>query len=574
MSNKQLKQARISIDGMTCGSCELLIERKLEKINGMVRVGVHHQNGSADLYYTRTPSLQELTDALRDTKYTVSLWREHNTTSTPKNSRRDLFEIGTIFLVVVGAYLILSSLKIIPSLGVTENMSYGFVFLIGLVAATSTCMAVAGGLLLAVTVRYNELHPQSSRFEKFKLNIFFNIGRIVSYAGFGFLIGLAGSAVTFSPRLTGIITIMASIVMIMLGIKLLRLFPGLTRFQPKMPKGIAKRLQDYGERHPKIAPFFFGVSTFFLPCGFTQALQLYVLSKGDPGVGALTMLIFSLGTLPALVSIGIVSSIARGSVQRYFLKFAGVTVILLGFFNVANGMTLTGITLPRFGKVGAANGSDQMLPVSDGKQIAEMTVRGLDYYPHRFTVESGIPVEWRIDGRDAEGCAQVIVVPKLGITTFLKRSGITTVEFTPQETGTIAFSCSMGMTTPGSAFTVVPATAGARARETDERNSAVGTTEVCDSAMGCSTQTLVSEVSHDKWFEPNFFVVKKGKPVELTIDAKIPLGGCMSVLTIPKFEIAQLLTVGRNTIRFTPTESGEIPVTCSMGSEMLRITVI
>src|SRR5712691_4521261 len=130
--------------------------------------------------------------------------------------------------------------------------------------------------------------------------------------------------------------------MILLGLQMLRLFPGLTRFMPTMPKALAHRIHDLAERETKESAFFLGAATFFLPCGFTQALQLYVLSKGSFAIGALTMLAFSLGTLPALLSLSAVSSYATGGFQRHFLKFAGAAVILLGLMNIQYGLVLTG----------------------------------------------------------------------------------------------------------------------------------------------------------------------------------------------------------------------------------------
>ena len=54
------------------------------------------------------------------------------------------------------------------------------------------------------------------------------------------------------------------------------------------------------------------------------------LRKGDVLTGALTMLAFALGTLPALLSLSAISSFAKGAFQRRFLQVAGAAVILLG----------------------------------------------------------------------------------------------------------------------------------------------------------------------------------------------------------------------------------------------------
>jgi len=76
------------------------------------------------------------------------------------------------------------------------------------------------------------------------------------------------------------LTIAASIVMILLGLQMLRLFPALTRLIPTMPKAISHRIHDLAERRTKAGAFVLGAVTFFLPCGLTQALELYVLAKG------------------------------------------------------------------------------------------------------------------------------------------------------------------------------------------------------------------------------------------------------------------------------------------------------
>src|SRR5205814_326125 len=194
------------------------------------------------------------------------------------------------------------------------------------------------GLLVAVAAKYNDVSRDLTSFERLRPHLYFNAGRIASYTLLGGAVGALGATLTLSPAINGILSIAASAVMILLGLQMLRLFPGLTRFMPTMPKALSHRIHDLAERETKESAFVLGAATFFLPCGFTQALQLYVLSKGNAGTGALTMLAFSLGTLPALLSLGTLSGLITGTVQRYFLKFSGVLVILLGLFSLNNGL--------------------------------------------------------------------------------------------------------------------------------------------------------------------------------------------------------------------------------------------
>ncbi|MBI4239944.1 sulfite exporter TauE/SafE family protein [Candidatus Uhrbacteria bacterium] len=464
--DKDIKKVGVDILGMTCQSCEVLIERKWKKIPGVVKVDVNHATGHAVLTCSRIPYMSELRESVKDDGYQVTTPGVKATIRVPeqKNTKTDYMEMGTVFMIIFGLYMIFKEFKLIPeNIGISDSMSYGIVFVIGLVAAMSTCIAVSGGLLLTLAAEYNKQFPHLSGLEKFKPHAYFNAGRVVSYTVFGGLIGAVGSVFTLSPFLTGVIMVVASCVMILLGFRLLNIFPALQQFQLRMPKFLAHKIHDAGSgKHTNISAVFLGAATFFLPCGFTQALQLYVLSKGDAVTGALTMFVFSLGTLPALLSVGAISSFAKGAFQRYFLKFSGVFVVLIGFFTVSNGLALAGLSIDVRSLVQrpAQESQNRQLgtaaPIVDGKQVVEMNVKGYQYAPSRFVVRQGIPVEWRIDGKGAAGCAQVLVAPKLGITKYLSTSGTTVIDFTPQEVGTFAFSCSMGMTTPGAAFTVVP----------------------------------------------------------------------------------------------------------------------
>ena len=439
--NSLMKTIELKISGMECHSCEVLLEQKLKEIKGVIKAKVNHKSGTATLYCEEIPHIEKINQALKDTKYKLSS-KDNNDTSNIKIKREHL-EIGAIFLIIIALYIILKQIDILPNFNISDNVSYGLAFLIGLVAAFSTCMAVSGGLLLAVSTKYNELNPNLTPKQKLKPHIYFNLGRIISYTLLGGLLGLLGSVISLSPKITSIITILASLIMIFLGFEMMDIFK-IKLFS--MPKFISHKILDSSKNNSKAAPFLFGVSTFFLPCGFTQALQLYVLSQGSFLVGSLTMLFFSLGTLPGIFSIGAISSYSAGNFKKHFVKFVAVLVILLGFFNISSGFTLASASFD-FSNNNIITGD--IIKDVDAKQVVEMKVQGLDYSPSSFNVKNGIPVEWRIDGSQAQGCAQIISVPKLGIMAQLPRDKIKTITFVPKGEGTIKFSCSMGMAGPG-----------------------------------------------------------------------------------------------------------------------------
>lgn len=502
--NHSWKTLQLKIHGMHCANCEVLVERRFKKIPGVRRVKASHIAGTAELTYYGKLDIDTLEAAIKEDGYTVSSWhvRIDHVVDQSKNNARDYAEIGAAFLIVVAAFFLLSQFDVIPdSFAISDNMSYGLAFLIGLVASVSTCMAVTGGLLVALAAKYNEASADLTNIQRLKPHIYFNAGRIVSYTLLGGAVGALGSALTLSSEANGVLTIVASGVMIVLGLQMLKLFPSLGRFLPRMPKSLAHKVHDFAGRETNDGAFVLGALTFFLPCGFTQALQLYVLAKGSFATGALTMLAFALGTLPALMSLSAISSFAKGAFQKHFLKLAGAAVILLGFLNIQYGLVLAGSSInltptvdntktkpaspvkEQTGPVqlGEAKGNenvavekqpvattpekqsvatkDEKLPVATKveKQTLAMKIVGLDYFPNRFTVKQGIPVEWWIDASQAVGCGRIIIVPKLRVQKLLSANSSTLITFTPQETGDIAFNCSMGMMTPGSKITVVPA---------------------------------------------------------------------------------------------------------------------
>jgi sulfite exporter TauE/SafE/copper chaperone CopZ len=581
MDYPQYKKAKLKIHGMHCASCEVLVERKFKKVAGIEKVSINHANGKAEIVYSIEPNIKELNDLIGGDGYSVSQWNDRNSTVIEavdnRNTIVDYLQMVWIMLVLVSLYFILKQTNFLPSFSISEHMSYGVIFLIGLFAAVSSCIAVVGGLLLALAGKYNEANPGLTGIQKFRPHLYFNVGRIVGYTFFGAAVGALGSVLTLSPRTNGLLMVIVSAVMLLLGFQLLNLFPALRRFSPKMPKFISHKIHDLSAVDNKGAPFTLGALTFFLPCGFTQALQLYVLAIGDWKVGALTMLTFALGTMPALVSLSAISSFAKGAFQKYFLRFAGVLIVLLAIFNINNGLVLAGynIDLASLGSLGT-NGSTSSQGVAsqivNGKQIVKMKADGYTYTPNKFTVVVGVPVEWQIDGAGAAGCGRVVVMPTLGITKYLSTEGITTITFTPTETGTIPFNCSMGMMTRGSEFTVVQNTAGVVGAKIENENELA---TACDPTVStcAQPQKLNIEVSQERGVYPRTLTAKKGIPIELTINDKVALSGCMSIWVIPKYGITIPMKGGVTKNTFTPTETGVLNITCSMGSLMARINV-
>jgi sulfite exporter TauE/SafE/copper chaperone CopZ len=447
------QKMKIDITGMHCRSCEILLEDSISQVQGVKKVRTNYKKGSAEIEYEHIPDQKEIEKAVNTAGY--RLGKEDKKHFFSRNPA-DYVELAAVGVVVLVVYMLLKTFGIL-NLDLSANSPSGLagVLIIGITAGFSTCMALIGGLVLGMSARHAELHPEATVTQKFRPHIFFNIGRILSYILFGGLIGVLGSAITLSSSFLGVLIIIIGGVMLFLGLKLIDIFPRLHNKNIVLPKSISRLLGVSSEvkEYSHTSAFVTGALTFFVPCGFTQAMQLYAISSGSFVQGALIMGAFAIGTLPGIVSIGGLTSTVKGAFARYFFKFAGVVVIALAFFNIGNGFNLTGFS---FASVVQFTGQEQTaggeVRIENGKQIVEMTQHVSGYSPNSFTIKKGIPVVWKINSTSQFTCAAYISMPAAKIRQPLQ-AGENIFEFTPTETGTMRFTCSMGMYS--GTFTVV-----------------------------------------------------------------------------------------------------------------------
>lgn len=438
-----MHQKIVPIRGMHCRSCELLLEDAIGSVQGVSKVKVDFRKGRATIEHgTDIPSQNEIESAVKQAGYVIG---EPGKLPWITKDRTDWRYIifGAIFLVIL--YYALRGTGILDFSLDEKNIDVGFALLLGLVAGVSTCMALVGGLILGVAARHAELHPEATAWEKFRPHLFFNGGRVFGYAFLGGLLGLLGGFLQLSGGILAFLTLAVGAVMIILGIKLTNLSPRISAKSFTLPSSIARFLgiNEHQREYSHKASVLTGALTFFLPCGFTQAMQLYAVSTGDFKSGAIIMGAFALGTAPALLGIGGLSSVMKGARARIFYAIVGILVIAFGIYNIQSAMAVLPTATP------SGNTEVNYTPVDQGTgeqnvQVIKMTQSASGYSPSTLRVKAGAPVRWIITSESSFTCASSIVVPSLGIRTNLKK-GENVIEFTPTEKGPIPYSCSMGM---------------------------------------------------------------------------------------------------------------------------------
>lgn len=430
-----MNSINVPIRGMHCASCEILIGEELKKVPGVNRARVNYKRGEAEIHYSsRCPSDQAIRSAVQQAGYEVGAKEKAPWLSREPGDYKDLARAAVILALI---YLVIKRFGLLDiNAGDAPETGVFMALLVGLVAGVSTCMALIGGLVLSLSARHAELHPEATPMQKFRPHLYFNLGRIGGYAALGGVIGYLGRAFSPSINTLGILTMVIGGVMIFFGLKLIEIFPALRDKTITLPSciarifGLHKEIKEYSHKNAMTT----GALTFFLPCGFTQAMQLYAVSTGSFWKGMTIMGLFAIGTAPGLLGIGGLSSVFKGRRARVFFMTAGLAVIIVGWFNVANGSRLVG---------GVSRAAAALVPVANAQEV-RMTQGGGGYEPNVLNVEVGREVRWIINSTSPFSCASSIVVPEYGISRSLKR-GENVIAFTPTRTGEIPFSCSMGM---------------------------------------------------------------------------------------------------------------------------------
>ena len=268
---------------------------------------------------------------------------EHCCAKKPIERKWSEFKIAApVAIGFVVLFVLLQKLGIVDLVN-SSNVTYGTAFMIGIIASLSTCMAVVGGLVLSMSATF------AREGDKVRPQIMFHAGRLVSFFLLGGVIGAIGSAFTLNTYATFIIGVIIGIVMLILGINLLDVFNWSRNLVPKMPKFMSRHAMGVSKLNSNLTPILVGIVTFFLPCGFTQSMQLYTLGTGGFFSGAFTMLAFALGTLPVLALISFSSfSIKNSSKSGIFFKSAGLVVIFFALFNLINSLVVIGFISPIF----------------------------------------------------------------------------------------------------------------------------------------------------------------------------------------------------------------------------------
>ncbi len=579
----------LHIDGMTCTGCETKIENTLKKLEGIEEVKAIYSSSNVYVTYdANTVKLDKIIETIEKLDYTVMNNPLNNSSESGNEIKDDgkKKNIGQMIgagIIIFALYTIINNtigFNFIPQ--VDQSMGYGILFVIGLLTSLH-CIAMCGGINLSVCVQYNSGKATTAS-EKLKPSLLYNLGRVISYTAVGGIVGALGSVVSFSGTAKGIVAVISGVFMIIMGLNMLNIFPWLRKLNPRLPKFLGTKVHSSAGGK---GPLFVGLLNGLMPCGPLQAMQLYALGTGSFTAGAVSMLLFSLGTVPLMFGFGAVSSFLSGKFTKQMLKVSAVLVMVLGLIMMNRGLNLSGLNFMG-SVVRASTVTSNIAKVENGIQVVTTGMESGRYTP--ITVQKGIPVRWtiQVEEGDLNGCNNPVTIPEYNIQKKLV-VGDNIIEFTPEEEGDIVYTCWMGMISSNikvvadvsniseqdlsedtqnpesdsgaAAGQVAGGCCAAGSKATKFYNGNIPTDEIAMGKIVDGVQTVTINVN-DYGYSPAVAVIQKGIKTNLIFKGE-KLNSCNNRIIFPEYGGDIDLKEGENKIEFIP--DGDFHFNCWMG---------
>ena len=416
----------IRIEGIHCPHCIATIRKALLS-NGQIKE-VQIQNHIAEIDYeeplNRTTLIQLIIDAGYITK-----------DSYIRTKRKDLLKKipGQQFVFILAITILIAYLfqkffgfnlfNVIPQ--IDSSISYGMLVITGLFTSIH-CISMCGAINLAATF-------DSNRIRSIRKPILYNLGRVISYTLIGGIVGALGDVLSITANISGAIIMVAALAMLLMSLGMMGVLDYCFTFSCKLPW----RGKRYGSN-----AFVIGLLNGLMPCGPLQAMQLYALSTGNALEGALSMFLFSIGTIPLMLCMGLIVNLISNKYRIMINHIAAVFVFLLSLVMINRGLLSWGIDL--FPNNSQDYSNYEIAQIKEEHQEIKIDLSYEGY--EDIIVQKGIPVHLNIHAKkeNLTGCNNAIQSQEMQFSRDLKE-GDNIIVFTPKEEGTYVYTCWMNM---------------------------------------------------------------------------------------------------------------------------------
>lgn len=333
------------------------------------------------------------------------------------------------------------------------------VLMTGLLAGGASCAAVQGGLLAGLIARQQAAHSEAdwgaavsgpnSVARDIEPVGGFLVGKLLSHALLGALLGGLGGMVELSVHARTALQIGAGLLVVTFGLAQLGV-PGFRRIVITVPQSWGRFVRGQARSQAVIAPALLGMATVALPCGVTVAMETLALASGSPWRGAAIMAVFVVGTSPLFAILGFAARRVAGLWRGRLVVATGAVILAMGLYTLNGGLELANSPvaashLVRSFSAVAPAGDTSTTITSDGHQQIVITASDNGYSPRVSRISAGHPTTLVVHSVGATGCVRTFVVN--GTQTVLPENGDTRIDLGTPSVGDLRYSCGMGMYT-------------------------------------------------------------------------------------------------------------------------------
>lgn len=414
----------VYVEGMDCISCETVLHDALEAVPTIKVLSLTHKTGKMTFEYKSSADLEKLETILKEHNYTL---REEWKTKSENNKRESIvnqFVIWSLVLVALYAFMQLDLTKYLGDYG--PNMWFWVAFLVGLVACGSSCLAVTGGIV----VSYMESLENKTRASIVKTQVLFHIGRLVAFIWWWALLGIIWKSFAISSGVNGFIMMLVGLILAYVGLQIFGIVPSISKRGFHLPSWIDRTIKKH--QHPSYAPIVWFL-TFFLPCGFTQSMQLFAMQSGSATQWAMILGAYALGTIPLLLWLWLSAGYFKEKLASFNKVVAGLLVVF-GLITFSNGYTLFQWNSPIMG-----------IRATTQSNIEKLSRKHLGNTLEPKNIAAKVGQDYQIiinPTRDGIGCKSSIRLPD-GTFQNVRQNSPISFNFKADKAGTYTLSCPM-----------------------------------------------------------------------------------------------------------------------------------
>jgi uncharacterized protein len=195
------------------------------------------------------------------------------------------------------------------------------------------CIGMCGPIALALPVR------TESKWRRFAGLLTYNAGRTFTYGCLGIIVGTIGTSLSWLGFLRyGSVLIgglMLASVLWPAAVTRHMHFPALWT---QMVSGIKQRMGKALKRGNVSRTLVLGMLNGLIPCGLVYMALVSSVVTGSIAGGGIFMLLFGLGTIPAMAGIGLAGQLLTPALRTRFRKLTPVLIAVAGIWLIARGI--------------------------------------------------------------------------------------------------------------------------------------------------------------------------------------------------------------------------------------------